>query len=407
MAQKMYAYVGNWNFHPADKGISVYVFDPEDGSLELIETIKPEVAAGQIWLHPDKPVLYCVDEVGNRVGELGGGGYVLAFAIDPETGKLTQISRIDSLCPEPCYVVTDKTRKHVLVSSHVDPFNVTKVVKNDDGSWGNKVLMDDAGLLLVGLKDDGSLDAIKDVYITHSNQGLAPDSQKLVDPVTGHIQLTRVLSRQHAVMPSPSGNIFAVPDKGMDRVYTFRVDQENEKIELCDVYQDDLGLFPRYASFHPTLPVLYTNNERKCEVHVFSYDDETGKIALLQKEELLTDEYRGKEYSIKARPMGAQDILAHPNGKALYCTVEGGDNLLVTLKVDDKGRVKLAQNIDCEGTMPRGICLSPDGKFLLSGNLTSGDITVFAVGEDGLLTYTGKKYDAVSPSAIRIYVTEA
>lgn len=414
MGKKMYAYVGNWNFHPADKGISVYHFNPDDGSMELIETIMPEVAAGQIWLHPDKPVLYAVDEVGNRYeidesgkrqDALGGGGYVLAFAIDPKTGKLTLLSRIDSLCPEPCYVVTDKTRKHVLVSSHVDPFNVTKVVHHEDGTWGNKVLMDDAGLLLVGLNEDGSLDRVKDVYITHSTAGIGPDSQKLVDPVTGHIQLTRVLSRQHAVYPSPSGNIFCVPDKGMDRVYTFRVNQEEEKIEICDCYQDDRGVFPRYASFHPTLPILYTNNERKTEVHVFSYDDETGKIALLQKEELLTSEFKGKTYTTKVRPMGAQDILAHPNGKVLYATVEGGDNLLIALKIDEKGLVTLAQNIDCQGVMPRGICLSPDGRFLISGNLTSGDVTVFAVGEDGLLSYTGKKYPAVSPSAIRVFVT--
>jgi 6-phosphogluconolactonase (cycloisomerase 2 family) len=68
--------------------------------------------------------------------------------------------------------------------------------------------------------------------------------------------------------------------------------------------------------------------------------------------------------------------------------------------------LELVQNIDCEGTMPRGICISPDGKYLLSGNLTSGDITVFAIGEDGLLSSTGRKYESVSPSAIRIYTVD-
>jgi 6-phosphogluconolactonase (cycloisomerase 2 family) len=263
--------------------------------------------------------------------------------------------------------------------------------------------MDDAGLLLVGLNEDGSLDRIQDVYITHSTAGLGPDSQKLVDPVTGHIQLTRVLSRQHAVIPSPSGNIYSVMDKGMDRVYTFRVDDENDKLVLLDCYEDDVGVFPRYGSFHPTLPVMYTNNERKCEVHVFSYDDETGKLGLLQKVELLMPEFRGKQYAVTCRPMGAQDILAHPNGKALYCTLEGGYELIATLRVGEDGLLALAQNVDCEGVMPRGLCLSPDGRFLLSGNLTSGDITVFNVAKDGTLSPTGKKYPAVSPSAIRIH----
>lgn len=403
MSKKMFAYVGNWNFHPADKGISVYQYDPEDGSLALIETIMPEIAAGQIWLHPEKPILYVVNEKGDLDGKMGGGGYVLAFGIDEETGKLTLLSNIESLCTEPCYVVVDKSRKHVLVSQHADPFYVTKVVKHGDGTWGNQIIMEDAGLLLIGLKEDGSLGDIQDVYITKSNGGLGREGKKLVDPVTGHVQLTRVISRQHSVMPSPSGNIYVVCDKGMDRVYTFGVDDEHNELKLLDTYVDDLGVFPRYSTFHPTKPVLYTNNERKCEIHVFNYSDETGKIDMIQKVDILTPEYQGKEYAITCRPMGAQDILAHPNGKVVYCTIEGGDNLIATLKVKEDGTLELVQNIDCEGVMPRGICISPDGRFLLSGNLTSGDITVFRIEEDGLLTSTGKKYEAVSPSAIRIY----
>lgn len=403
MEKKYFAYVGNWNFHPADKGITCYRYYPEDGSLELIETVHPEIAAGQCWLHPEKPILYVVNEKGDLDGKMGGGGYVHAFAIDRETGKLTQISNMESLCTEPCYVVVDKSRKHVLVSQHADPFYVTKVVKHGDGTWGNQIIMEDAGLLLIGLNDDGSLGDIQDVYITKSNGGLGREGKKLVDPVTGHVQLTRVISRQHSVMPSPSGNIYVVCDKGMDRVYTFGVDDEHNELKLLDTYVDDLGVFPRYSSFHPTLPVLYTNNERKCEVHVFHYDDETGKINILQKVDILTPEYQGKEYAITCRPMGAQDILVHPNGKVVYCTVEGGDNLIAVLKVQEDGTLELVQNIDCEGTMPRGICISPDGRFLLSGNLTSGDVTVFRIAEDGLLSYTGKKYEAVSPSAIRIF----
>lgn len=402
MKKNYYAYVGNWNFFPADKGISCYKFDPENAELELIETIDPEICAGQIWLHPEKPILYVVNEKGDADGMMGGGGDVLAYSIDENTGKLTRISSIKSLCTEPCYVVVDKSRKHLLVSQHADPFYVTKVVKNEDGSWGNQVIMEDAGLLLIGLNDDGSINKIKDVFITESTGNLGPESRRLVDPVTGHVQLTRVISRQHSVMPSPSGNFYVVCDKGMDRVYTFGIDEEAGKLKMLDMHVDDWAVFPRYSSFHPDKPIFYTNNERKCEIHVFSYTED-GKIDLIQKVETLTSEYKGKEYAINCRPMGAQDILAHPNGKAVYCTIEGGDNIIAVLSVNEDGTLKLIQNIDCEGIMPRGICISPDGRFLLSGNLTSGDITVFAIGEDGTLTYTGRKYDSVSPSAIRIY----
>ena len=71
-------------------------------------------------------------------------------------------------------------------------------------------------------------------------------------------------------------------DKGMDRVYTFRVDEEEGKIIPADCFLDDRGVFPRYGAFHPTLPVLFTNNERACVIDVFDYDRESGKITLKQ-----------------------------------------------------------------------------------------------------------------------------
>jgi hypothetical protein len=37
--------------------------------------------------------------------------------------------------------------------------------------------------------------------------------------------------------------------------------------------------------------------------------------------------------------------------------------------------------------------------------MLSGDITTFAVNEDGTLTSTGKTFEAISPSAIRFFST--
>ena len=104
---------------------------------------------------------------------------------------------------------------------------------------------------------------------------------------------------------------------------------------------------------------------------------------------------------IDGKPVGAQDILVHPNGKTLYVTL-CGLNDIVTVSLDEEGRPRLVQHISSEGELPRGICLSPDERFLLSGNMVSGDITVFRVLKDGTLEYTGRKYEAVSPSAIRM-----
>ncbi|MCC8064923.1 MAG: lactonase family protein, partial [Clostridiales bacterium] len=105
---------------------------------------------------------------------------------------------------------------------------------------------------------------------------------------------------------------------------------------------------------------------------------------------------------VEGKPVGAQDIMVHPNGKVLYCTL-CGLNLIVVCRLDEDGRPTPCQLVQSRGNLPRGIALSPDGRFLLSGNMVSGDITVFSADEEGLLTDTGRTVPAVSPSALRFY----
>ena len=81
-------------------------------------------------------------------------------------------------------------------------------------------------------------------------------------------------------------------------------------------------------------------------------------------------------------------------------TLSGIDSISV-LSLDEAGRPALKQTVHCGGVFPRGITLSPDGRFLLSGNMVSGTITTFRVEADGTLQATGKSFEAVSPSAMR------
>ena len=88
---KTFVYVGNWSFQAnpeKGKGISIFEYEQTNGDLKLIETICPEVAAGYITLNEANGMLYSNDERGERHGEIGGGGYLLAFRINRSTGKI-------------------------------------------------------------------------------------------------------------------------------------------------------------------------------------------------------------------------------------------------------------------------------------------------------------------------------
>lgn len=398
MSERIFVIVGNWGFAPAPKGITIYEYSPENGDLKLIETTRPDIAAGQLYLDQQRGIVYVCDECGERRGEIGGGGYVLAFQIDSVTGKLELINERESLCPEPSFVCMDKYRKYLLVCHCADPWHVTKVVRGEDGVFLNQVLFDDAGLVMFAIKEDGSIGRVCDISVTPGTGGKGADSEVNIDPVSGHMQLVQVLSRQHCVVPSPDGGLYVVCDKGMDCIYTYRIDYEKEKLIQLDCFPVSPKTFPRYVSFHPTLPIFYVNNEIEAAVYVFTYEKNSGKMELRSQVPLLFQEVGYME----GKPVGAQDILTAPDGNTLYCSLVGVHSISV-LKLDAEGTPVLVQVIPCGGRMPRGIQISPDRKFLLSGNMLSHDITVFGILEDGTLYDTGKKFDAVSPSALRFF----
>ena len=403
--KKTWLYVGNWSFEasPAKgKGISIFEYHPEDGILTPVETICSDVAAGQLCLDAAHQILYSNDECGERRGEIGGGGYLLAFRIDPATGKLTELNRKESLSPEPSYITLDKSGKYLTTCHCADPFHVTKIVRNEDGSFSNEVLYDDAAVVMFRVNEDGSLGEVCDVAVTPSAGCKGPNAQRNVDPVSGHIQLVRVISRLHAVVASPDGELLVVCDKGMDRVYTFKIDRDQGKLVQTDCWEaPEIACFPRYAAFHPEGRALYVNNENYAQLNSFHYDTATGKIERFDSVYLLEED----PGLVEGKPVGAQDIMVHPNGKVLYCTL-CGLNLIVVCRIDENGVPRPVQRIDSRGNLPRGIALSPDGRFLLSGNMVSGDITVFAADEEGLLTDTGVTVPAVSPSAMRFFEVE-
>ncbi|MCC8027938.1 MAG: lactonase family protein [Clostridium sp.] len=399
MPKKIYAYVGNWGFAPSPKGISIFEFNPETGAMILIRTVYCEVAAGQLCLDEKSQILYVVNECGDRRGEIGGGGYLLAFHINSETGSLTLINEKESLLPEPSYLCLDMSGKYILTCHCADPWHVTKIRKNENGTFENEVLFDDAAVALFRLREDGGIGDVCDVAITPGTGAKGPNSRKSVDPVTNHIQLVQIISRLHSVISSPKGDMFVVCDKGMDKLYAFKLDRKQEKIVFTDAYRtDEVGCFPRYGVFHPKLPVFYANNENLAQLNCFYYSEEAGKLELFRKVPLLGEEMG----LIDGKPVGAQDILIHPSGKTLYVTLSGLNQIAV-LSVTEEGLPVLRQNITSGGCLPRSINHSPDGRFLVCGNMVSGDISTFLICGDGTLEPTGKLYKAVSPSAIRFY----
>ena len=402
MGRKVYAIAGHWGYVQTDPmGITSFRYNEESGELEPLETVREDIISGQMCIDETRGMIYVVNEIGHIRGDLGGGGYVHAFRIDPETGKLEHVSERRTLSPEPCYVTLDASGAYLLVSHNSDPYHVTKIQKKENGEFTSETVYDDTALDLFRVNEDGSLGELCDVSIMPCCGAADPRSESYVHPVSGHIMHIHVISRLHSVTCNADSSLYAVCDRGMNRVYTYQLDRAEGKLiqkHFISEYEGkkEDALSPRYSVFHPRLPYLYVNSERVPVVLVYRWDPE-GNLTRLQRISAVFD-----PASVTS---GCNDILMHPDGTFLYCTCM--PRTISVFAIRDDGLLDLKYNIDCGGEYPRTICFSPDGRYLFSGNNHSGTITSFRVEKDGFLTDTGKRFPSVHTSVLRFIRTDA
>jgi len=377
--QKIFAIVGNFGFHPGPKGLDVYAYDPATAAMEHVAAGFAEVNVGHQSIDAARKMVYLTNECPSQRGQTGGGGYLLAVKVGPESGKLNLVSEKPSLSAEPCFTCLDKSRHFILVSHHVDFGFVTKIVKHEQG-YAATTVFDDTALVLFRINPDGSLGEACDLALTPGEGSSGPHT----------------ISRHHSVQADPSGELFVVCDKGLDRFHTYRLDREHGKLVRLQDTAVETGLVPRYGVFHPSLRIFYANFERKTVVHAYRYDVATGSLDPVCSVPLLPGEtaFDGQ------KKVESADILIHPNGRYLYVSIRGA-NTIALLDVDDGGSISLRESVDCGGVNPRGLAISPDGRFLFAGNIDSGNIATFAIGADGSLVATGSGVQGGCPGSIR------
>jgi 6-phosphogluconolactonase (cycloisomerase 2 family) len=379
-----FAYIGNWDVRKLSprNGFGICRFDVETGELTLLKSVFPTISVGAACLDSKRNVLYCTDECTTLPGYFqGGGGQVYAFAIDPETGDLTELNHQPSYGTLPSYVAVDATGNYLIITHHTDRVPITRVGKDASGKYRIELEYDDATVVLFPLHEDGSIGHPCDVY-KHSGDG-GPLAKQT------HPQL-------HSVMMSPSGKLFAVCDKGNDEVLLFQINRQAAKLELCGGkgFKTIPGGSPRYCVFHPTRPYLFVNHETKAVVSSFRYDQD-GRLELICTVNALPDDCADN------MKMQQSDIRIHPSGKYLYNLIRGISAVSVFAISEQTGDLEKTQTVTLDGTGPRGCAISPDGRFMLIAALTSHDVLVWEIGADGKLSATScKKISQPNPGSV-------
>lgn len=380
---KNFLYVSTWELFSGSTGLGLYTFDDETGEIEFVNMQDETTSFGASYLDRKRNLLYVNNEVGNLPAAKGqgGGGTIFVFKIDPENGTLTKFCDSPSFGCDPCMLSQDATGKYLIVSNHGGRSIATKVRKNLSGKYEIYTERDDAGVVLFPLDEDGRIGEPLDIVL-HNR------------PRPG-----RPASHPHTTMLSPSGNLIAVCDNGYDRIHMYKIDEEAGRlVGTGDVYEDTAGSTPRFCVFHPTLPYFYINHEtNSLDVTAFRYDED-GHLTWLQT-------INSKDDDFVRQPIidQGQGFRMHPNGKYIYNAVKGPQEIVVFKINEATGKLSRIQNQKVDGVWLRSCTLSPDGRFLITTCMKSGDIEVFAIGENGKLTPTGKKAQQPGAAWVTFY----
>jgi 6-phosphogluconolactonase len=352
-AHSYFVYVGTYT-GPNSKGIYAFRFDPSNAQMTPMGVAAEVQNPSFVVTDPSHRYLYAVTEIGNSGSE---HGLISSYSIDPVTGALKFLNKVDSAGGGACHLVVDKTGKMLFVANY-GTGSVASFAIHADGSLGEKTGFDQ-----------------------HSGSSVNPKRQK--GP------------HAHEVVLSPDNRFLFVPDLGTDQIKIYRVDAANGTFTPNDPPFASVkpGLGPRHFTFGRGARFAYVVCEMGSSVAVFAYDSSKGSLTPVQTVSTLPADFTGEDNSA--------EIQVDRSGRFLYASNRGHDSITVFAIDPAKGTLTTVQVVPAKGNIPRNFVIDPTGKYLIAANQKSGQMVVFSINQkNGQLTPTGQVVDVTAPVSI-------
>ena len=343
------AYLGTYTEGTTSEGLYRCRFDQGTGTLRIEAVTKGVRNPSFLAFHPNGQTLYAVEEVDDRGSNSSGG--VVAYAVDPASGRLDERSRADSGGAHPAHISVHGGGRQVLVANYTG-----------------------ATVAVLDLAPTGAVVGPPQV-VRHQWAGPVRPGQDAPHP--------------HSVYPI--GRQVYVADLGLDRIVAYRLAANGGLTPLPDASLSlDPGNGPRHMAFHPQTRFAYVINELSSTITSLHVDPVTGALHATGTISTLPEGYAGKSY--------CADIHIHPNGRYVYGSNRGHDSIVVAEISAETGRLKVLQHHPIGGSWPRNFALDPSGRFLLVGNQRSGNVVTLAIDPaTGRLSETGNVLQVPAP----------
>jgi len=321
-------------------GLNVYRVDAKTGvwtHIQLMETL-----ANPSFLAFDRSqnFLYAVH------GDLSD---ISSFAIDAGSGKLKEINHRSTEGKNPVHLAFDPTNKFVVVANHIT-----------------------STLALLARESDGSVSEVVDLV-------------KLQGKIGPH-RVEQPFAKPHQVEFDPSGRFIVVPDKGLDLVFTYRIDAAAKKLlPAVEPVHAREGSGPRHVSFHPEGRTAYVINELDSTVTAYKFDPDNGSLTPFQIVSSLPDTFTGNSR--------ASEIAVSHDGRFVYASNRGYDTVAIfAIDPSNKRLTSVSWQIS-DGRTPRFFAIDPQDRMMYVANEDSDMIVPFNIDQQ-----TGKLTRSSNPS---------
>jgi 6-phosphogluconolactonase len=349
---EMFAYVGA--FTTAQRkghgdGINVYRMDPRTGAWTHLQLVPNIVNPSFLSVDQRRRFLYSVHADLDEVS---------AYAIDETSGQLTALNKQSCGGKNPVHLSVDPGNRHVITANYTA------------GSLG-----------VMPIETDGTLGPLSDHMALAGEPGPNRNEQ------TG--------SHPHNCPFDPAGRFIVVPDKGLDRIFVFRLHAATGKLVSNNPpsVATRAGAGPRHIAFHPRLPCAYVINELASTMVTYRYDGARGVLKPVQQLPTTPASFTGDN-------TGAEVAVA-PSGRFVYGSNRGHDSIVIFAVDRGNGTLTPVDWVPTQGQTPRFFALDPTANFLYAANQDTDTIVTFRVNQrNGRLTPTGHIIKIGSPCTI-------
>jgi 6-phosphogluconolactonase len=309
-----------------------------------------------------------------------GSAPIEVFDLDVATGALVRRPATIDAGPEPTCLAVDPSGKNLYVCNEDDEGGITSYGIGSDGAltFLNHRAASDSGFTSLAVHPSGKLIAGASYgggsasVFRIAADGSVGEQLSIADFGSG--------AQSHCVAYAPGGEHLLVTTKGANAVQQLLQSQAGMLSGNTPASVASAGA-PRHIAVHSGGKLAFVVAESGSTITTYQLSSD-GKLTDAGSVSSLPAGY-------DAQNTGAHVELS-ADGHVLYASNRGHDSIAVFSVNQESGALTLIEHEPSRGMAPHDFDLDPKGKLLVAGHRRSGNLTVFAIAADGSLSPLGE-----------------